>query len=98
IGAAFGLRVGQVGGPYETEGGIYFVQPVAKKLADSTKFASQLDRERLQVIQAARQDRVRQVLAALREDAKVTDRRKELEKAQREAEENAQDQVPQQLP
>ena len=72
------------------ESGLYFVQPITKKLADSTKFATQLDKERLQVMQAARQDRVRQVLAALREGAKVTDRRKDLEKAQRNAEENPQ--------
>jgi peptidyl-prolyl cis-trans isomerase D len=90
IGAAFGLGVGQVGGPYDASGGIYFVEPVSRKLADSTKFAAGLEQQRLQVLQAARRDRVQQVVAALREDAKVDDRRRDLEKAQREAEDNPQ--------
>jgi parvulin-like peptidyl-prolyl isomerase len=94
IGAAFGLAVNQVGGPYETGSGFYFVEPTSKRLSDSTKFVGQLDTERMQVLQAARQDRVRQVLAALREDAKVTDRRKELEKTQRAAEDNSQATAP----
>ena len=95
IGAAFGLGVGQVGGPYETNSGIYFVEPVLKKLADSTKFAKQVDTLRIQVLQVARRDRVQQVLASIREDAKVDDRRKELEREQRVAEERAAAQAPQ---
>ncbi|MBI4420836.1 MAG: peptidyl-prolyl cis-trans isomerase [Gemmatimonadetes bacterium] len=83
IGAAFGLGVGEVGGPYETNDGIFFVEPAFRRLADSTKFAAQLEQQRLQVIQAARQDRVRQVLTSLRASAKVDDNRKELEQAAR---------------
>ena len=88
IGAAFGLGIGQAGGPYETEAGFYFVEPISRKLADSTKFAAQLSNMRLQVLQAARRDRVQQVIASLREDAKVIDRRKEFDRLQREAEDN----------
>ena len=90
IGAAFGLPTGKAGGPYETESGIYFVEPVSKRLADSTKFAGAAEQMRLQVLQAARRERVQQVVTALREDAKVIDRRKELEKQARAAEDNPQ--------
>jgi hypothetical protein len=90
IGAAFGLGIGQAGGPYETESGFYFVEPISRKLADSTKFAAQLSNMRLQVLQAARRERVQQVIASLRQDAKVTDRRKEMDRLQRDAEDNPQ--------
>jgi peptidyl-prolyl cis-trans isomerase D len=98
IGAAFGLPIGQAGGPYETESGIYFVEPVWRRLADSAKFTTQLDTLRMRVLQAARRDRVQQVIASLREDAKVSDRRQDLEKAQKAAEDAPQPQKPTHIP
>ncbi|MSR05558.1 MAG: hypothetical protein EXR93_00590 [Gemmatimonadetes bacterium] len=89
IGAAFGLGVGQTSEPIESKDALYFVEPAYKHLADSSAFAKQVDLQRAQVVQAARQDRVRQVVAALREQAKVVDRRKELEEQARKLEDQA---------
>lgn len=87
IGAAFGLGIGETSGPIEAKDGVYFVEPVSKRLADSTAFLKQVQQQRAQMVQAARQDRVRQVVAALRDEAKVVDRRKELEEMARKLEE-----------
>jgi hypothetical protein len=95
VGAAFGLSVGQTSGPIETDDGVYFVEPVSRKLADSTAFTKQIEPQRAQVIQTARQARVRGVLAALREDARVVDRRRELEQQARDLEESGQPLRPQ---
>jgi peptidyl-prolyl cis-trans isomerase D len=89
LGAAFGLGVGQSSGPIETDRGIYFVEPVSKQLSDSSAFVVQLAAQRFQAIQAAQQERLRQYLTSLRSDADVIDRRRELERLQRELEELA---------
>ena len=89
LGASFGLGVGQTSEPIETKDGVYFVQPTAKHLADSTAFVKQIETQRAQVVQNARQDRVRQVVASLRDQAKVVDRRKELEAEAKKQEEAA---------
>jgi peptidyl-prolyl cis-trans isomerase D len=92
VGAAFGLQPGQSGGPIVGEQAVYFIQPVVRRQADSTAFALQRDAQRAQMLQVARQARVRLVLSSLRASANVVDRRKDLERAQREAEERAQNQ------
>jgi parvulin-like peptidyl-prolyl isomerase len=90
VGAVFGLGVGQISDPIATEEGLFFVEPVSKKLADSTAFVAQLETQRTQVLQAARQARVQDVVASLRQDARVIDRRRELEEQARELEESGQ--------
>ena len=89
VGAAFGLGVGEAGGPVEAPDAMYFVRPVRRVLADSTAFVSQLDGLRAAAHRRARQERVQLVLASLREQATVRDLRKELERAQRAAQANA---------
>lgn len=89
IGAAFGIPVGKVGGPINGESAIFFLEPIARTLADSAAWREQLDAQRERAIQIARESRVRTVLNSMRASAQVTDRRKELERAQREAEERA---------
>jgi peptidyl-prolyl cis-trans isomerase D len=88
IGASFGLAIGETSGPIEAKDGVYFVEPISKRPADSTAFVKQVVVQRAQVVQAARQDRVRQVVAALRDQAKVVDRRQELEELSRKLEES----------
>ena len=83
-GTSFGLGVGETSGPIETDRGIYFVEPTAKYLADSTTFASQAAIMRIQVLESARQDRVQRFLLSLRSGADVIDRRREIERIQRE--------------
>jgi peptidyl-prolyl cis-trans isomerase D len=86
VGAAFGLRVGETGGPIHTPLATFFLKPVRKSLADSSVFVTQLDALRAAAHRSARQERVQLVLASLREQATIRDLRKELERAQREAE------------
>jgi peptidyl-prolyl cis-trans isomerase D len=87
VGAAFGVPVGQVSQPIVGEHAIYLVEPTARHPADSAAFAKALPALREQALDAARQNRVRLVLSSLRETAKVDDRRKALEEAQKTAEE-----------
>ena len=78
VGTAFGLDVGQRSGMLDTKDGIYFVQSLEHTKADSAKFVKELDTYRASMISAARQDRVRSYLEALRQSAKVVDDRKKV--------------------
>ena len=83
VGVAFGLAVDQVSGPIKTDQAIFFIQPTGRHPADSTAFAAGLDDFRNQILQQARQIRVQLLVAAIRDNAKVVDNRKELARAQR---------------
>jgi hypothetical protein len=85
---AFRLRVGETGGPIHTDFGSFFLRTDRKILADSGTFAASIEQLRNAAIQQARQERVQLVLASLREAATVEDRRKDLIRAQRQAEQN----------
>ncbi len=89
VGASFGLGVGQASAPIEAGDGIYFLEPIAKQLSDSSTFASETQILRFQVLQNARQDRLRRFMLSLRSGADVIDRRRVLERAQRELQANA---------
>jgi peptidyl-prolyl cis-trans isomerase D len=86
VGAAFGVPLNGVSAPVVGERAVYLVEPVSRHLADSAAFAAQLPAEREQMLQVARQARVRLVVNSLRAQAKVADRRKALAEAQRKAE------------
>ena len=85
--AAFGVPVDHVSEPIVGEHTVFVVEPVARHNADSTAFAKQLPVLRGQALQNARQSRVQLVLSSLRDQAKVDDRRKALEEAQKSAQE-----------
>jgi peptidyl-prolyl cis-trans isomerase D len=85
VGAAFGLRVGETGGPVATLTGTFFLRAVHKVMADSGAFVTQLESLRASAAARARQERVQLVLASLREQATIRDLRRDLERAQREA-------------
>jgi hypothetical protein len=89
VGAAFGLGVGEAGGPVQAPDAMYFVRPRRRVLADSASFVTQLDGLRAAAHRRARQERVQLVLASLREKATVRDLRKDVERAQRAAQANA---------
>lgn len=95
VGAAFGLGVGQTGGPIATPFATFFVQPTRRLLADSSGFVAQRDSLRTAATQQAQQERVQLILASLRDAAKVDDRRAALAEAQRRAQQQQQ-QSPQQ--
>ncbi len=85
IGTAFALAKGQVSRPVTTEDGssdpaIYLFQGLERVPADSADFAKNLATIRQQALQAAKRSRVQAYLTALRESAKVTDRRGEVYK------------------
>jgi peptidyl-prolyl cis-trans isomerase D len=89
IGQAFGLPLGAVGGPLETNLVTFFVQPTALQPADSAAFEAEKEELRGRVIQDARQARLRLVLSSLREEAAIVDNRREIERRAREAAERA---------
>ncbi len=78
VGAAFALKPGEHTGAIETKDGIYVLQGVARTPADSAAFVAKLEEYRRDAIRAARQNRVRNYLLALREAAKIKDNRQKL--------------------
>ena len=89
VGAAFGLGVGQTGGPITTPYATYFIRPLNRTVADSSAFVAQKDALRAQAIQQAQQARVQLILSSIRDAANVDDRRAELQEAQRKAQAQA---------
>lgn len=82
IGTAFGLRVGQRSGVILGEHRAYIIESLGRNAADSTAWVAQRDTQRETLLRSARQARVEQYLAALRQRAAVVDRRKELFRVQ----------------
>jgi parvulin-like peptidyl-prolyl isomerase len=86
IGAAFGLPVGSVGAPVQTDDAI-FVERLDKKVrADSTAWLAQKTQQRQARLQQLKQQKVQMYLQDLRRSAKVDDRRKEINSALRRTE------------
>ncbi|HJS48428.1 MAG TPA: peptidylprolyl isomerase [Gemmatimonadales bacterium] len=96
VGTAFGLGVGGTSGVLETPGGLQVLTVLARTGADSAAFRAQMEEWRVRQITLARQDRVRNYLETLRTEAKVVDRRAQLDRtnAQAEAEAGALQGVP----
>lgn len=78
IGAAFALPVGVVSEPVVTDDGTFVLQVRRRVEASRELWEQQKDAQRRDVIDAMRQARVRLYLDALRERAKVDDRRKRI--------------------
>ena len=78
LGAAFGLRPGEKSGLIAGETGFFLLQGIARTRADSAPWLKQRDQQREALLRPVAQARVQQFLAALRAQAKVVDRRKEL--------------------
>ncbi|MEO8192518.1 MAG: peptidyl-prolyl cis-trans isomerase [Gemmatimonadales bacterium] len=83
IGAAFSLPVGAVSAPIRVYDGIFVERVDSRKAADKAEWEKSKAAQRAQVTQQIRQQRVRDFLTNLRESAKITDRRKEIEAANR---------------
>ena len=78
IGAAFGLATGAISEPVTADDGLYVVRADRRKNADRDEWQKQAPAQRMQLEQQMQQDRFRQYVAALREEAKVVDKRKEI--------------------
>jgi peptidyl-prolyl cis-trans isomerase D len=85
IGAAFSLPIGAVSAPIRVYDGIFVERVDQRVLKDKAEFEKQKAAQREIVTQQLRQQRVRDFLQNLRDNAKIVDRRKEIEAAQRQA-------------
>jgi peptidyl-prolyl cis-trans isomerase D len=78
IGHSFGLPVGALSQPIVTNEGIYVIRILARTPADSATFQAEFDALQAREVRAARDERVRFFLAALRAGARIKDERAEV--------------------
>lgn len=83
IGAAFGLPVGAVSAPVPSDVAAVVLRVDRRIEADSTAWAAQKELQRMQVTQVLRDQRLRQYLTSLRQEADVEDKRAEIRAATR---------------
>lgn len=75
VGAAFRLRIGEHSSLRHNGDAFFILRADRHSAVDSTAWVAQKDRQRADVISAARQLRVRYFIEALRRQAKIVDRR-----------------------
>ncbi len=85
VGTAFGLPVGAVSDPVETQNGVFVIRVDRRTNADRAAWEAQKAEQRAGVMNRIRQQRVQEFMAGLKESAKIEDRRKELRQLAREA-------------
>jgi peptidyl-prolyl cis-trans isomerase D len=87
LGAPFGpaLPVGAVSTPIKTDAGVFVIRVDKRTKADSAKWMAQKETQREQLTRALREQRVRIFLEALKKSAKIDDKRKAIQTAQRRA-------------
>lgn len=85
VGAAFALPVGQVSMPILTDVGVFVVRVDRRTEADRKTWEAQKETQRQQAMQAMQQARIQEFMQSLRQNAKITDRRKEIQAAQRQS-------------
>lgn len=83
IGTAFGLPAGTVSQPVRTDAGVFVIRVDRRVNADRAAFEAQKKVQRDQMLQALREQRVRDYLDGLRKGADVQDNRREVESAAR---------------
>jgi len=83
VGAAFALPVGTVSEPIVTEDAVYVISIDRRVDADRKLFDATKEQLRSQYLSSMQQGRIQEFVTNLREDAKITDRRKEIEASMR---------------
>jgi peptidyl-prolyl cis-trans isomerase D len=83
VGAAFGLPQGSLSEPVPSRDGVYELHVDRRVNADKGAWQAQKAQQRAQVTAALRQQRIREYLAGLRDNAKIVDNRKDIEAAAR---------------
>ncbi len=78
IGAAFGLRPGEISDVVTTTDNAFILEQIAFEKADSAAWLSQKLEQRQQVIAALQQQRLQEWIEALRASARIVDRRAEV--------------------
>ncbi len=89
IGASFAMPKGKPSPVITSPDGLYVIEVLEKVPADSAQFLKDKDQIRADMIRAARQERVRQYMAALRSAAKIKDERAGLQRTNAQAEATA---------
>jgi parvulin-like peptidyl-prolyl isomerase len=77
--------LGTVSAPIKTDAGVFVLRVDKRTTADSVKWMAQRPTQRDQLTRALREQRIRLFLEALKKSAKIDDRRKALQNAQRRA-------------
>ena len=85
IGAAFSLPIGAVSNPIRTETAVIVMRVDRRVDSDRAKWEEQKTAQRQSAAGQLRQQRVQAFLQQLRADAKISDRRKQLQQASRQA-------------
>ena len=85
IGAAFKLPIGAVSAPIRTYDAIFIERVDQRAMQDRAQWEKTKQTQRAQVTNQLKQQKVRDFLQNLRESAKVVDRRKEIESANRQS-------------
>ncbi len=83
VGAAFGLRVGEISAPVKTNDDVFVLRVDERVPADSSEFVASLPVFRMQTVEALKQERVQQFLVGLREAADIRDDRAKIRAALR---------------
>ena len=78
IGAAFGLAVGEVSEPVRTPANVFVIEVLGRQPADSTAWLEQRDQQRQGAVAQLQQQRLQEWIAALRDAARIVDRRDEV--------------------
>ena len=78
VGSAFRLRVGERSGVLANDEGLFFLEPLRLVRADSGAWSRQKDAQRIQVLQAARQLRLRNFVEGLRSAGRIDNNLAEL--------------------
>ena len=79
VGAAFALPVGRVSDPVLTEDAVYVLSVDRRVEADRKAFDATKEELRGQYLRSMQQGRIQEFLGNLRTDAKITDRRKDIQ-------------------
>jgi peptidyl-prolyl cis-trans isomerase D len=87
VGAPFGagLPIGAVSAPIKTDGAVYVIRVNKRIFSDSAKWMAQKPSQREQLTRALREQRLRGFLESMKKSAKIDDRRKSIQSAQRRA-------------
>jgi len=83
IGAAFSLPIGAVSKPIRVYDGIFVERVDQRVLKERSEWEAQKAVQRMQVVDQLKQQKVRDFLQNLRDNAKIVDKRKEVEAANR---------------